>query len=40
MVTETLAALFKRDLTKLYTEIEQYNSEEKLWAIEQSELWR
>ena len=36
MVTETLAALFKRDLTKLYTEIEQYNSEEKLWATEQS----
>lgn len=36
MVTETLAALFKRDLTKLYTEIEQYNSEEKLWITEQS----
>ena len=36
MVTETLAALFKRDLTKLYTEIEQYNSEEKLWATEKS----
>lgn len=36
MLTETLASIFKRDLAKLYTEIEQYKSEEKLWATEKS----
>lgn len=36
MLTETLASIFYRDLSKLYTEIEQYKSEKKLWAIEKS----
>jgi uncharacterized damage-inducible protein DinB len=36
MLTETLATIFQRDLTKLYSEIEQYQSEEKLWAIDKS----
>jgi uncharacterized damage-inducible protein DinB len=36
MLTETLATIFQRDLTKLYSEIEQYKSEEKLWATEKS----
>lgn len=36
MLTETLAAVFKRDLSKLYSEIEQYKSEERLWATEKS----
>lgn len=36
MLTETLAAVFQRDLTKLYTEIEQYKTEEKLWVTERS----
>lgn len=36
MLTETLAPIFQRDITKLYSEIEQYKSEEKLLATEQS----
>lgn len=36
MLTETLATIFTRDLTKLYSEIEQYKSEDKLWVTEQS----
>ena len=36
MLTETLAAVFKRDLAKLYSEIEQYKSEEKPWVTEKS----
>ena len=36
MLTETLATIFQRDLTKLYTETEQYKSEEKLWITERS----
>lgn len=36
MLTETLAAIFERDLTKLSAEIEQYKSEEKLWITEQA----
>ncbi|MBY0479319.1 MAG: DinB family protein [Chitinophagaceae bacterium] len=32
MLTETLAAIFDRDLTKLSSEIEQYKSEDKLWV--------
>ncbi|MFC0773034.1 DUF1572 family protein [Terrimonas alba] len=36
MLTETLTAIFHRDLSKLYTEIEQYNNEERLWATEKS----
>lgn len=36
MLTETLASIFKRDLSKLYSEIEQYKSEERLWATEKS----
>ncbi len=36
MLTETLASIFQRDLAKLYTEIEQYNSEDKLWITERS----
>lgn len=36
MLTETLATIFQRDLTKLYVEIDQYKSEEKLWVTESS----
>lgn len=36
MLTETLATIFQRDIAKLYSEIEQYNSEEKLWLTERS----
>ena len=36
MLTETLTTIFQRDLTKLYSEIEQYKSEEKLWTTEKS----
>lgn len=36
MLTETLATIFRRDLTKLYSEIEQYKNEERLWVTEQS----
>ncbi len=36
MLTETLASIFQRDLSKLYNEIEQYKSEDKLWVIERS----
>lgn len=36
MLTETLASIFYRDLSKLYTEIEQYKNEGKLWVIEKS----
>ena len=36
MLTQTLATIFNRDLTKLYSEIEQYKSEEKIWVTEQS----
>ncbi|MEJ8817314.1 DinB family protein [Lacibacter sp. H407] len=36
MLTDTLATIFQRDLTKLYSEIEQYKSEEKLWITERS----
>jgi uncharacterized damage-inducible protein DinB len=36
MLTETLASIFQRDLTKLYSEIEQYKSEESLWVTERS----
>jgi uncharacterized damage-inducible protein DinB len=35
MLTETLATIFQRDLTKLYFEIEQYKSEDRLWITEQ-----
>lgn len=34
MQTETLKILFNRDLTKLKQEIELYQNETKLWAIE------
>ncbi len=36
MLNETLASILQRDLTKLYSEIEQYKSEKKLWAIDKS----
>lgn len=36
MLTETLASIFQRDLTNLYSEIEQYKSEDKLWVTERS----
>lgn len=36
MLTQTLATILQRDLTKLYTEIEQYKSEDKLWITERS----
>lgn len=36
MLTETLATIFQRDLTKLYTEIEQYKSEAQFWSTEKS----
>ena len=36
MLTQTLATIFNRDLTKLHSEIEQYKSEESLWATEKS----
>lgn len=36
MLTETLSTIFQRDLTKLYSEIEQYKSEDKLWVTERS----
>ena len=34
MLTETLIALFKRDLNKLKAEIELYKSESNLWLLE------
>jgi uncharacterized damage-inducible protein DinB len=34
MLIQTLQSLFDRDLTKLHSEIEQYQSEEALWQIE------
>ncbi len=36
MLTETLVTIFQRDLAKLYAEIEQYKSEDKLWVTEKS----
>lgn len=33
MLLEVLKKLFRRDLNKLKTEIELYNNEEKLWAV-------
>jgi uncharacterized damage-inducible protein DinB len=36
MLTGTLATIFQRDFTKLYSEIEQYKSEDKLWVTEKS----
>jgi hypothetical protein len=36
MLTETLSTIFQRDLTKLYSEIDQYKNEEKLWITERS----
>lgn len=34
MLTETLRSLFKRDLTRLKTEIESYQSESNIWIID------
>jgi uncharacterized damage-inducible protein DinB len=34
MLTQTLRTLFARDLKKLRKEIEQYNNEQKIWAVE------
>ena len=31
MITETLISIYKRDLNKLKTEIDQYESDEKVW---------
>jgi uncharacterized damage-inducible protein DinB len=36
MLVKTLKILFKRDLNKLKTEVELYQSEDKLWHIEKS----
>ena len=36
MLIETLQQLFKRDLLKLKTEIESYNDETYLWAVDKS----
>jgi len=36
MITETLAALFNRDLIRLKTEIEQYKDETNIWLIDQN----
>ena len=33
MITETLISIYKRDLDKLKTEIDQYESDEKLWLV-------
>ena len=33
MITETLISIYKRDLDKLKTEIDQYESDEKLWLL-------
>lgn len=36
MIIETLKTLFKRDLTKLKTEIAAYQNESTIWAVEKS----
>ena len=36
MIIESLKSLFKRDLEKLYSEIEQYKDEKKIWYTEKS----
>ncbi|WP_185144312.1 DinB family protein [Chryseobacterium sp. KLBC 52] len=36
MITESLRSLFNRDLNKLKTEIEAYQSEENLWKIDKN----
>jgi uncharacterized damage-inducible protein DinB len=33
MITETLISIYKRDLDKLKTEIDQYESDEKVWLV-------
>jgi len=33
MITETLISIYKRDLNKLKTEIDQYESDEKVWLV-------
>ena len=33
MITETLISIYKRDLDKLKTEIDQYETDEKLWLV-------
>jgi len=34
MITDTLKALFTRDLTKLKTEVQAYNNEANMWLVE------
>lgn len=36
MITETLKSLFNRDLNKLKVEIESYQNENKIWAIDKN----